>query len=155
MITRRTPIMGNGREEKPLFAGLESPAIAHHELAASARVGAFEFRSEISQGIARRGVGNLSVDQKEKSARVAQSHFGAGKSVTSRASSRMPTSWRLISRRSTAPDSCSSQNSSPNSLKSPTRRRTAKVRPWAKFLSDALRSLGRSVGIMYPGGKRW
>jgi hypothetical protein len=28
--------MGNGREEKPLFAGLESPAIAHNELAASA-----------------------------------------------------------------------------------------------------------------------
>src|SRR5690242_10604666 len=29
--------MGIGRREKPLFAGLDSPAIAHHELAASAR----------------------------------------------------------------------------------------------------------------------
>jgi hypothetical protein len=28
--------MGNGRGEKPLFAGLESPAIAHNDLAASA-----------------------------------------------------------------------------------------------------------------------
>jgi hypothetical protein len=36
MITRRTPIMGNGRGEKPLFAGLELPAIAHNELNASA-----------------------------------------------------------------------------------------------------------------------
>src|SRR6185437_13075468 len=39
MITCRTPIMGNGREEKPRFAGLESPAIAHSELVASARFG--------------------------------------------------------------------------------------------------------------------
>jgi hypothetical protein len=31
-LAHRTPIKGNGREEKPLFAGLESPAIAHHEL---------------------------------------------------------------------------------------------------------------------------
>jgi hypothetical protein len=36
MITRRTPIMGDGREEKTLFPGLDSPAIAHNELAASA-----------------------------------------------------------------------------------------------------------------------
>jgi hypothetical protein len=42
MITRRTPIMGNGRGEKPLFAGFESPAIAHHELVASARFGTFD-----------------------------------------------------------------------------------------------------------------
>jgi hypothetical protein len=34
--------MGNGREEKALFAGLESPAIAHNELAASARVVTFD-----------------------------------------------------------------------------------------------------------------
>jgi len=32
--------------EKPLFPGLESPAIAHHELAASVRFGAFGVRSE-------------------------------------------------------------------------------------------------------------
>jgi hypothetical protein len=34
--------MGNGRGEKPLFAGLKSPSIAHSELAASAGVGAFD-----------------------------------------------------------------------------------------------------------------
>jgi hypothetical protein len=34
--------MGNGRGEKPLFAGLESPAIAHHELVASARFVTFD-----------------------------------------------------------------------------------------------------------------
>jgi hypothetical protein len=42
MITRRTPIMGNGRGEKALFPGLESPAIAHNELAASARFATFD-----------------------------------------------------------------------------------------------------------------
>jgi hypothetical protein len=42
MMTRRTPIMGNGRGEKPLFAGLESPSIAHHERAASAGFAAFD-----------------------------------------------------------------------------------------------------------------
>jgi hypothetical protein len=41
MIPRRTPIKGNGRGGKPLLAGLESPAIAHHELAAAARIVAF------------------------------------------------------------------------------------------------------------------
>jgi hypothetical protein len=33
--------MGNGRGEKPLFAGLESPAIAHNERVASARFATF------------------------------------------------------------------------------------------------------------------
>jgi hypothetical protein len=42
MITRRTPIMGNGRGEKPLFPGLESPAIPHSALAASARFATFD-----------------------------------------------------------------------------------------------------------------
>jgi len=42
MITCRTPIMGNGRGKKPLFAGLESPAIVHNELAARARFVAFD-----------------------------------------------------------------------------------------------------------------
>ena len=42
MIARRTPITGNGREEKPLFAGLDSPAIAHSELVASARLVTFD-----------------------------------------------------------------------------------------------------------------
>jgi hypothetical protein len=34
--------MGNGREEKPLFAGLELASIAHNERAASARFGTFD-----------------------------------------------------------------------------------------------------------------
>jgi hypothetical protein len=34
--------MGNGQGEKPLFPGLESPAIAHNELAASARFETFD-----------------------------------------------------------------------------------------------------------------
>jgi hypothetical protein len=42
MIQRRTPITGNGRGRKPLFAGIESPAIAHDEPAASAGFGAFD-----------------------------------------------------------------------------------------------------------------
>jgi hypothetical protein len=42
MITCRTPIRGNGREEKPLFAGPESPAIAHDGFTASAGFGAFD-----------------------------------------------------------------------------------------------------------------
>jgi hypothetical protein len=42
MITRRTPIMGDGRGKKPPFAGLGSPAIAHNQLAASAGVATFD-----------------------------------------------------------------------------------------------------------------
>jgi hypothetical protein len=42
MIARRTPIKGNGREEKPLFPDFESPAKAHHERVASAGFGAFD-----------------------------------------------------------------------------------------------------------------
>jgi hypothetical protein len=42
MITRRTPITGNGRGEKTLSARLDAPSIAHHELAASAGFGAFD-----------------------------------------------------------------------------------------------------------------
>jgi hypothetical protein len=42
MITRRTPIKGNGRGEKPLFAGLGAPAIALNELVASAGFAAFD-----------------------------------------------------------------------------------------------------------------
>jgi hypothetical protein len=42
MITRRTPIKGNGRGKKALFAGLESPTIAHHEIVASAGFVAFD-----------------------------------------------------------------------------------------------------------------
>src|SRR6478672_2562409 len=42
MMTRRTPIMGDGPGEKPLFSGLESQAIAHNELVASARFVTFD-----------------------------------------------------------------------------------------------------------------
>src|SRR5579883_1426971 len=42
MITRRTPITGNGWRRRPLFAGLESPSIAHMRFVASARVVAFD-----------------------------------------------------------------------------------------------------------------
>ena len=42
MITPRPPIMGNGRGKKPLFPGLQSPAIAHNELVANARFVAFD-----------------------------------------------------------------------------------------------------------------
>jgi len=42
MITRRTTYYGQWPEEKPLFAALESPAIAHNELAASARFATFD-----------------------------------------------------------------------------------------------------------------
>src|SRR5579864_8149291 len=42
MIARRTPIMGNGPGEKPLFADLEPLAIAHNEPAASTGFEAFD-----------------------------------------------------------------------------------------------------------------
>jgi len=64
MITRQTPIMGNGPGEKPLFAGLEAPAIAHNEFVAGARFATLTSRSEISQEIARHRVANFCVDQK-------------------------------------------------------------------------------------------
>jgi hypothetical protein len=61
--------------EKPLFPGLESPAIAHNELVASARFVRFDVGSEISQGIARRRVGNLSGDQRKICAAGEVAHF--------------------------------------------------------------------------------
>jgi hypothetical protein len=42
--------MDNGRAEKPLFAGLDSPAIAHSELAASASVVTFDIPERDSPG---------------------------------------------------------------------------------------------------------
>src|SRR6185312_16161104 len=68
-ITRRTPIMGNGREKRRCLPASNRQPMP---IMSSLRVpesGPLTFRSEISQGIARRRVGNLSVDQKEKSAR--------------------------------------------------------------------------------------
>jgi hypothetical protein len=56
---------GQWSAEKTAVCGPRTSAIAHNELAASARIVAFLVRSEISQGIARRCVGNLYVDQKE------------------------------------------------------------------------------------------
>jgi hypothetical protein len=64
--------MDNGREEEPLFTGLESPAIAQNEPVASARFVTADVPREISQGIAGWRVGNFCIDQKEKSARPAK-----------------------------------------------------------------------------------
>jgi hypothetical protein len=72
MIARRTPIKGNGREEKPLFAGLQPPAIAHNELVASARFVTFDVPERDSQGIARRCV-ETSVSTKKKNLRARRS----------------------------------------------------------------------------------
>jgi hypothetical protein len=57
--------MGNGRGKKALFPGLELPAIAHSELAASAGFVAFDVPERDFPGIASRRVGNLRVDQIE------------------------------------------------------------------------------------------
>jgi hypothetical protein len=70
MITRRTPITGNGRREKPLFAGFERRPLSMMRSLCAPDSGPLMVRSEISQGIARRRVGNFCVDQKEKSARA-------------------------------------------------------------------------------------
>jgi hypothetical protein len=50
---------------KAAVPGFESPAIGHNKLVASARFVTFDVRSEISQEIARRRVGNLPVDQRK------------------------------------------------------------------------------------------
>src|SRR6185437_11763830 len=63
--------MGNGRGKKPLFAGLERRPLPIMSSLRAPESWPLTFRSEISQGIARRRVGNLCVDQKEKSARQA------------------------------------------------------------------------------------
>src|SRR5689334_2770264 len=72
MITRRTPIMGIGRGKSRCFrASKRRPLPIMHSLRAPDSA-PLTFRSEISQGIARRRVGNLYVDQKEKSASLAK-----------------------------------------------------------------------------------
>jgi hypothetical protein len=58
--------MGNGFGQKPLFAGLESPAIAHNEVIASARFVTFDVPEGDFPGNRSRRVGNLCVDQKRK-----------------------------------------------------------------------------------------
>jgi hypothetical protein len=72
MITRRTPITGNGREEKPLFAACNRRPLPMMSSLRAPESRPLTFRSEISQGIACRRVESLCVDQKEKSARQAK-----------------------------------------------------------------------------------
>jgi len=72
MITRRTPITGNSREEKPLFPDFESPAIAHDELVASARFVTFDVRSENFPGNRSPPRWKFVCRPKEKSARLAK-----------------------------------------------------------------------------------
>ena len=58
--------------EKPLFAGLESPAIAHHELAASAGFGTFDGPERDFPGNRPPLRPKFRFDSKEKSARLAK-----------------------------------------------------------------------------------
>ena len=61
--------------EKPLFAGLESPAIAHNELAASARFVTFDVPERDFPGNRSPPRWKFVFDQKEKSARLAKARF--------------------------------------------------------------------------------
>src|SRR6185503_1510154 len=72
MITRRTPIMGNGRGKRRCSRASKRPPLPIKSSLRAPDSGPFTFRSEISQGIACRRVGNLSIDQREKSARLAK-----------------------------------------------------------------------------------
>jgi len=58
--------------EKSLFAGLESPAIAHNELVANARFVTFDVPERDFPGNRSLARWQLCVDQKEKSAREAK-----------------------------------------------------------------------------------
>ena len=72
MITRRTPITGNGPEKRRCFRASNCPPLPTMSSRRAPDSGPLTFRSEISQGIARCRVGNFCVDQKEKSARLAK-----------------------------------------------------------------------------------
>ena len=63
---------GQWPEEKPLFAGLESPAIAHNELVASPRVVTFDVPERDFPGNRSPLRWKFLCDQKEKSARLAK-----------------------------------------------------------------------------------
>src|SRR5690349_5882646 len=69
MIARRTPIMGNGSGERPLFPGLDSPAIAHDERAASAEAETFDAPSRDFPMNRAPPRWKFPIGQKEKSAR--------------------------------------------------------------------------------------
>src|SRR5215469_15506265 len=71
MITRRTPITGNGRGERRCLRASNRPPLPILNALRAPDSAPLTFRSEISQEIARRYVGNLCVDQTEKSARQA------------------------------------------------------------------------------------
>jgi hypothetical protein len=64
--------MGNGRGEKALFPGLESPAIAHNELAASAGFVAFDVPERDSPGNHSPPRWKFVYGPKRKSARLAK-----------------------------------------------------------------------------------
>ncbi|HLG47077.1 MAG TPA: hypothetical protein VKY24_12620, partial [Reyranella sp.] len=66
-MPRRTPITGNGREEKPLFAGLDSSTIAHRELTSSAGFVTFDVLARNFPRNRSAAHRKLSIDQKEKS----------------------------------------------------------------------------------------
>ena len=63
---------GQWREKKPLFAGSNHRPLPIMSSLRAPDSGPLMFHSEISQKIARRRVGNLCLDQKEKSARQAK-----------------------------------------------------------------------------------
>src|SRR3954470_23930916 len=69
MITRRTPIMGNGSRKMPANTRQNRGPLPGMSRSRAPQSRPLTVRSAISQGIARRRVGNLPVDQKKKSAR--------------------------------------------------------------------------------------
>src|SRR3954451_18814784 len=71
MITRRTPIMGNGSRKMPANTQQNGGPLPVMNSLRAPESRPLTVRSAISQGIARRRVGNLSVDQKEILARQA------------------------------------------------------------------------------------
>src|SRR6476469_5266197 len=72
MITRRTPITGNGRGKRRCLRASNRRPLAIMSALRAPDSWPLTFRSEISQGIARRCVGNFCVDQREESARLAE-----------------------------------------------------------------------------------
>jgi hypothetical protein len=76
MISRRTPITGNGPGEKPLLSGFESPAIAHNERVARARFGAFDVPERDFPGNRSPLRWKFVCRPKEKSARLAKRASG-------------------------------------------------------------------------------
>jgi hypothetical protein len=57
--------MGNGRRKRPRFPGLESPSIAHNDVAASAKFAAVEARGRVFFGNRGSALGNSNQSEKE------------------------------------------------------------------------------------------